>query len=261
MELFNHKRVAEGYAKDRPSNHRRIIAKTRKELQLEQSFDRGLDVGCGSGSSTAALKELCHQVIGLEEAPEMLRVAQREHQAPDIRFWQGKAEEAPFPEDFFDIATASGSINWIDPRLFLPSMSRQIKAGGWLIIYDDAISSRSAGDESFAQWYNNEYLAAFPKPFRKEEKWDAELLAPYSFCIVKQEEDAHRVTMNQEEFLRFMITQSNVVSAVERGERSLESVKEWFRQTLERIFRGGGREVGFEGYIWYIQNAKQGRRG
>lgn len=254
MSLFNYKRIAGGYANDRPSYHCMIMERIREELQLCKNFDYGLDVGCGSGSSTMALKEICDEVIGIEESIEMLRAAKNKFKGEDICFLKCKAEESPFRDDLFDIVTASGCINWIDPRMFLPLMSKQIKMNGWLIIYDDSFSGRMTDSERFVEWYNDEYLVMFPKPSRNEEKWDDALVRPYHFSTVKQEMYSHTVAMNQKEFINFIITQSNVISAVEQGEKSLESVKDWFDKTLEAIFSGGSRELIFEGYIWYIKN-------
>lgn len=134
MNLFDYKRIAEGYANDRPGAHGLVMGKIREELQLRGKLTRGLDVGCGSGSSTVALKQICDEVIGIEESVEMIRVAKRKHWDAKMDFLKCKAEEAPFQEDFFDIVTAAGSVPWIDPRAFLPLMSRQIKKNGWFII-------------------------------------------------------------------------------------------------------------------------------
>lgn len=261
MNLFDYQRIAEGYANDRPSFHPVVMAKVREELGLSGNFQCGLDVGCGSGASAMALTEICDEVIGMEASAEMVRVAKKKYQGANIRFLQCKAEESPFQEDAFEIVTASGSIQWIDPRLFLPLMGKQIIQNGWLVIYDNAIANRISDGEGFARWYRGAYPARFPKPPRNEEAWNEALLRPYGFHLVKQEEYTNTVLMNRREFVSFMITQSNVTAAVEQGGQSLESVKEWFNQTLDTIFSGGSKEIRFEGYIWYIQNGKHDTEG
>lgn len=53
---FNYKRIAEGYAKDRPFLHPEVIKRIKEDLKITTDFCNGLDVGCGAGLSTEALK-------------------------------------------------------------------------------------------------------------------------------------------------------------------------------------------------------------
>ncbi len=224
----------------------------KNELHVTENFDCGLDVGCGAGASTIALKAICDRVIGLEASAEMCSVAKAKHKSAGIRFFNGKAEDTAFADDSFDIVTACGSVNWIDPKRFLPLLRRQIKSNGWFIIYDDSIASRIVDSQRFTAWYSEEYLLRYPKPPRNEEKWDDDLLRPYGFSMVRQEAFSHTVTMNEQQFVNFMVTQSNVIAAVEQGDQALESVIRWFHESLASIFGGGSQDVNFEGYVWYI---------
>ena len=256
MSMFNYKRVAEGYANDRPSYHSMVMKRIREELQICENFSCGLDVGCGSGSSTIALKEICNEVIGIEESEEMLKVAKNKYKDENIYFLKCRAEDAPFRNNFFDVVTASGSVNWIEPHSFLPLVNGQIKKGGWFIIYDYSFVGRVNESECFDEWYNSEYLAMFPKPFRNEEKWDDALVHPYGFHSARQEKCFYTVTMNQREFVNFIVTQTNVISAVEQGRKVIEDVYEWLDKSLNTIFSGERKELLFEGYIWYLKNEK-----
>ena len=256
MNIFDHRRIAEGYANDRPSYHCTIMEKVRKELRMLKNFEYGLDVGCGSGSSTSALRNMCNNVIGIEESTEMLRVAKLEHVQEDISFMKCKAEQAFFRDDLFDIVTASGSINWIDPYTFLPLMKKQIKRDGWLVIYDHYFTGRLADSESFSEWYNGKYLMRFPKPPRNEQPWDDGLIRPYGFCGLKQEEYSHSVIMNRQEFIAFIVTQSNVISAVEQSGVPLQEVRDWLNEELVPVFGSERRKLIFGGYIWYIKNMR-----
>lgn len=65
-QSFDTKRIAEGYAKDRPYLHPQVMDTIRKDLSLTESFQHGLDLGCGSGLSTKALKALCEKVTGTD---------------------------------------------------------------------------------------------------------------------------------------------------------------------------------------------------
>lgn len=46
---FDYKRIAEGYAKDRPFLHGQVMERLTK--RLHRHYENGLDVGCGAGLS------------------------------------------------------------------------------------------------------------------------------------------------------------------------------------------------------------------
>jgi ubiquinone/menaquinone biosynthesis C-methylase UbiE len=58
MNFFVYKSVAERYAKYRAYFHPLVIEKIKAYLQLQSPVGFALDVGCGSGQSTIALKEI-----------------------------------------------------------------------------------------------------------------------------------------------------------------------------------------------------------
>ena len=60
---FDAKTAAERYAKGRPRFHSFVIEKIKKYLALEKSFDLALDVGCGTGLSSVALKTISEKVL------------------------------------------------------------------------------------------------------------------------------------------------------------------------------------------------------
>jgi protein-L-isoaspartate(D-aspartate) O-methyltransferase len=108
-------RIADG-ARPRYLLHARVLAKLAQLAEIRDS-DLVLDVGCGTGYSTAVLARLARSVIGLEEEPALARAASetlnslgianatvvtgalREgfaNQAPyDVIFLNGSAPEAP----------------------------------------------------------------------------------------------------------------------------------------------------------------------
>ena len=54
----------------------------------------------------------------------------------------------------------------------------------------------------------------------------------------KQETYTNVVPMSKEAFIRFMITQSNVIAQVEENGQSLEKAIKWFEESLEPVFHG-----------------------
>ena len=63
---FDHKRIANGYAKDRPWLHKLVMDKVKSDCALDKPFKNGLDVGCGAGLSTKALKLICDKFKGTD---------------------------------------------------------------------------------------------------------------------------------------------------------------------------------------------------
>lgn len=90
------------------------------------------DLGCGSGSSTALLRQAWPQaeITGVDSSPAMLAAAQEK--LPDCRFvlqdfhdWQPEAPQ--------DIVFANASLQWSDtPQTLLPHLIRQLNQGGVL---------------------------------------------------------------------------------------------------------------------------------
>ncbi len=249
---FDYKRIAEGY-RNRPFLHKQVIAKFQEDIG-ERHFALGLDIGCGAGLSTKALKDICAKVMGSDISPEMIRVA-REVCGSDeqITFIVSSAEEIVNPDEKADIVTAAGAIQWIDRARFLPRIRQAMKDGGYLLIYDFAISDKMLGNQTYTDWWHNQYLKEFPRPFRDESIWKSEDVAPYGFRILKQIPLEMTYSFDLVSFIEFMMIQSNVNARVDADERNEEMVYEWFRKTLSPIFHGANQSLLFKGYSWYLQ--------
>ena len=97
-----------------------------------------LDVGCGVGMSTRAIKKHfpTSHVIGLDTSPEMLRIAKLVTRTNALKssnpttfshshFLRGNGEKTLFPDDTFDIVTimyafheVSATVSFIAPQPF-----------------------------------------------------------------------------------------------------------------------------------------------
>ena len=113
---FDSKRIAEGYL-NRPWLHKSVMDALRKDLELAEGFRfrNGLDVGCGAGLSTKALRLICDKVTGTDIAQAMVSVCEEVYSDDQgFSFYVAKAEETQVPEDKYDIVTAAGCINWVE---------------------------------------------------------------------------------------------------------------------------------------------------
>lgn len=79
-----------------------------------------LDLGCGSGALTNALREKGYRVIGMDGSEEQLSIARQRY--PDISFLQGDATEFTLEEPV-DVVFSNAVFHWID-RERQPDMLR-----------------------------------------------------------------------------------------------------------------------------------------
>jgi ubiquinone/menaquinone biosynthesis C-methylase UbiE len=252
---FDSRRIALGYAK-RPWLHKSVIEQLKMDCNLDADykFGNGLDVGCGAGLSTKALRLICEKVTGTDIANSMIDVREELYgEDSAYTFYASKAEETKIPAEKYDIVTAAGCINWIDENKFMENMAEVLADRGLIVIYDFGITDRMVGNEDYTRWYQNEYLNRFPKPSRKENIWTQKDL-PNGFVMEKQTEYNMEYTFELEHFADFMLIQSNVNARIENGSVTTDQVKSWMMETLAPIFEGDSKRLIFYGYSWYIRN-------
>jgi demethylmenaquinone methyltransferase/2-methoxy-6-polyprenyl-1,4-benzoquinol methylase len=112
---------------------RRVTAKAARLLPEGHA----LDVACGSGKLTAALRRhtTAGLVVGLDFSARMLGRARAS--APGPVYVRGDALQLPFPDGTFDAVTiAFGLRNLADPELGLREMVRVLKPGGTALVLE-----------------------------------------------------------------------------------------------------------------------------
>lgn len=255
-KAFDSKRIALGYAK-RPWLHKSVIEQLLRDCSLDSSykFKNGLDVGCGAGLSTKALRLVCDKVTGTDIADSMVEVC-RDLYGKDTSysFYVAKAEETIVPDTKYDIVTAAGCINWVDEKKFMANMNEVAEDNGLIVIYDFGITDKMVGNNAYTTWYQDEYLKRFPKPFRKENKWTQADL-PDGFIMEKQTEYDMEYEFELKEFVDFMLIQSNVNAQIESGNLTAEEARDRMETFLLPIFENGKRQLVFHGYSWYIRKS------
>jgi demethylmenaquinone methyltransferase/2-methoxy-6-polyprenyl-1,4-benzoquinol methylase len=96
-----------------------------------------LDVACGSGKLTAALRRRANGglVVGMDFSGRMLAEARRKIPGPS--YVRGDALKLPFPDAVFDAVTiAFGLRNLADPELGLREMLRVLRPGGRAVVLE-----------------------------------------------------------------------------------------------------------------------------
>jgi ubiquinone/menaquinone biosynthesis C-methylase UbiE len=99
-----------------------------------------VDVGSGTGLSTAIWGERAERVIGIEPNADMRNEAQRKIEghpyAAHIEYRKGLADQTGLPDGCADIVTAAQSFHWMEPTSTLAEIARILRPGGLFAAYD-----------------------------------------------------------------------------------------------------------------------------
>lgn len=123
------KATAVHYDAWRPPLHACILA---TGIASGERFQRGLDLGCGTGHSTHALAKYCSEVMGIDPDEEMVS---RAKPRKNVSF-------SPQPlyslasKPTFDIVTFAGSLHYIDSLQVIDELRPLLNKGATVIAYD-----------------------------------------------------------------------------------------------------------------------------
>ena len=249
---FGPRTAAERYAKGRPRFHAQVIKRIKGFLALENSFDAALDVGCGTGLSSAALKSISKRVVGIDISAAM--VAQTENKS-DIEFLLAAAEDLPFEAGQFDLITISQAIHWVDRERFFSEAGRVLKRNSIIIVYDNLFQGRMIDNPEFDDWYRTEFLEHFPVPPRGRRAFDRVSENPNDFVLKYEEFNKNTLEFSAEEMVDYLVTISNVIAQVENGSQSIKEVYEWLTKNIKPFFNENRKRFTFNNPIWYLQRS------
>jgi SAM-dependent methyltransferase len=242
--------MAAGYAKARPAVHAHIIDRLRDWLGLAGPVDTALDIGCGAGLSTVALRRDATRLIGLD--PSIAMVRQARALAPAACFTVAAAESLPVSDRSVDLITAAGSLNWVDLARFFPEARRVMKESGTLAIYDFSTGRERRGDDRLEHWFG-EFKRRYPSPAAQPIVPEALPLAPYGLRLKRHETFAVGLDLDPDFYLEYVLTETNVAAAV-RGGVPADEIREWCGHTLAQAFPARG-EVLFRAYLALVVRA------
>jgi SAM-dependent methyltransferase len=250
MNYFAHASAARRYASSRPYFHPVVIERIKVHLKLEQPILKALDVACGTGQSSLALKAICENVTGVDVSSEMLEFA-REN--PGIAFLESGAENLPFEDSSFDLLTVSNAFHWFDRSRFLSEANRLLKPDGWLVVYYNAWRSKMLEKPGVLEAWGNMHFDRYPTPPRDSKPMTETEASSFGFRFDEPETYQNTVVFTLEQCVNYLSTQSNMIAKIEQGTLNLEDALNQIRTELEPIFPGESATFGFSGWIWYLQ--------
>jgi ubiquinone/menaquinone biosynthesis C-methylase UbiE len=219
------------YDRGRPFHHPRTLGRA-VQLLGDVPVERGLDIACGTGMSTVALRTHADIVVGVDVSPEMLRAARR---VPGVSYLFARAERLPFSGGSFDAVTCCSGIHWFDQPRFFAELHRVLGPGGWVVLYDHYFF-RMRGTPQFREWIE-ELFARYPLPPRGAAVGDPKAAAAEGFEVVADESFDDDIAMTRDEFADYQLTVSHCVAAADRG-TPRDELRAWLLESTEPLFDG-----------------------
>jgi SAM-dependent methyltransferase len=228
---FSSDGAAKAYAEGRPYVHDRVIARVRKFLNLKGRVPLALDVACGTGLSTIAMKEMAERVVGLDISLAMLSLAPRD---PETCYVQGVAEDLPFGSSCFAFVSVSSAYHWFDKKKFAAELGRITEPGAWAVIYETHFTGHLQGCPQFDAWYKESFRKRYPAPPR-DYSFSPSDFEPWGVDHLGNESFDYSVPFSAPGFANHLLSMTNVTWAVEKGEDTLFEAANWLRKGMRQF--------------------------
>lgn len=113
-----------------------------------------LDVACGTGDVSLALKKRGMEVVGVDISDKMLAIAGKK--VPGVDFVDGDASDLPFPDSTFDAVTVAFGIRNFDKRdKCICELRRVLKDGGILAVLEFSIPGNRLWRKLYTWYFRN----------------------------------------------------------------------------------------------------------
>ena len=213
-----------------------------------------VDLGSGTGLSTAIWGERAEQVIGIEPNADMRKEAVHNVEdhpyAAHIEYREGVAHQTGLPDGCADIVTAAQAFHWMEPTATLAEIARILRPGGLFAAYDY--------DSPPALHWELDRLAQEVGSRLVELVWER----GFAHTLKIWPKDKHLDRMRESGHFRF--TREVCLHHIEQGDaaRFLEMMRSnafsnQFQFTeqeigLDRLSRAAFQSLGSEPVPWYI---------
>ncbi len=122
-----------------------------------------LDIGCGTGLSSRAVREYAERVVALDASMAMLAAAET---LPRVSYLAAGAEQIPLGDASVDLVTVGAAFHWFDQARVFAELARVMRTGAALVVYSDYFQGRLHERPSFTDWMRDSYLPQYPGPAR-----------------------------------------------------------------------------------------------
>lgn len=219
------------YAAGRPDYSALVTDIIRRLTGITEPVPCAVDVGSGTGISTIAIAPLAEAVIGVEPSAAMLRYAAP---AVNVTYVAGSAENLPMDDSSCDLIAVGSALHWFDRARFLSEASRIATPATWLVVHDHWFSGRMQEQPAFADWVQDTYVRSYPPPPR-DRPWrpPADL---DTWQHIAWETYDHQVPFTADELVAYLLTQSNLQTVIQRGDRTEYELRTWLKTEVAPFF-------------------------
>lgn len=203
------------YARGRPFYHPLVVARIRRTLRLRAAVPLALDVGCGTGLSTVALAAVAERVVGVDPSPAMLARAMA---APRVEHREASAEALPLPDGACGLVTAASAFHLFEREAFLREAWRVLGPGGWLVLYDNALTGEAQGIPGLREWLRQVYLPAYPPVAGDREPLGPAEATARGFRFEREESYANTARFAAGDLCDYLLAQANCAAALKAGD-------------------------------------------
>ena len=220
---------------------------------LNKKADVVVDLGCGTGLSTAAWKGRCNAVIGVEPNDDMLSIAKKKA-GDGVSFQKAFAHDTGLSGGCADAVMCSQSFHWMDPELTLAEVNRILKTGGVFATVDcdwppvcrweaesayrrlfdkvNCLEEEHADlKELFVRWDKNKHLA------------NIENSGYFRYC--REIVFANRERCDAGRYIGIALSQGGLQSILRRRPHLIGSALEEYAETTRRLFAKETFEIDF----------------
>ena len=125
--------LAQSYERFRPRSPCALFAEFARACTGSGQAPRAvIDVGCGTGISTRALREAfgpTSMILGIEPSAGMLAEAIASSRGDHVRIHNAQAEELPVVDGAVDVVFAAQAVQWFDRPVFFDEAGRVLRPG------------------------------------------------------------------------------------------------------------------------------------
>lgn len=235
---FVARRTAERYHLGRPYHHERTLRRLLETVPTTRGV--AIDVAGGTGLSTRALSALGFRAVGIDPVEAMLALAPR---SGGTSYATGVAQALPVANHVAALVTVSSAVHWFDQPRFFDEVRRVLTAEGTVIIYEHA-GVHLPDDPAVMEWASTDYLARYPTMPRCRLAGSTAAAHGLQRCFDDTWVDA--VSLTHPALVAYLMTQSNVVDAIESGRETEDVVRSWIAESTACFFDSHRkREFGF----------------
>lgn len=230
------------YSRGRPDYHPALVPLLREHLGFDRPLGLALDVGCGTGQSSSAIRSLARTVLGVDPSASMLAQAPR---LEGLCYARASAEALPVRDAAVGLLVCGAAFHWFDRDAFFREVRRVLRPDGAMVLYDNFFNPEPG---EFLSWHRGSFIPRFPRPSRNPD-FDARVGEAAGFRVRGPEKLGVEVSMSLDDLANYLLTQSNVLSAPDPPSES----EAWLRKELARFFESAPRRpFSFVGPVWIL---------